>query len=83
MQHHKKLKDLCIEDFLTGGGHEHDDFNLLTVASIGNAAILEKLLKAKSDPDVGNLEGKTSLVGLPQSSTDSCFSWWNISFGLD
>ncbi|KAK3419797.1 hypothetical protein EUGRSUZ_G00560 [Eucalyptus grandis] len=61
LQHHKELKDLCIEDFFTDAGHEHDDLHLLTVASTGNAAILEKLLKAKLDPDVGNLEGKTSL----------------------
>ncbi|KAL3729577.1 hypothetical protein ACJRO7_026669 [Eucalyptus globulus] len=61
LQHHKELKDLGIEDFFTDAGHEHDDLHLLTVASTGNAAILEKFLKAKLDPDVGNLEGKTSL----------------------
>ncbi|XP_056173294.1 potassium channel AKT2/3 isoform X3 [Syzygium oleosum] len=72
LQHHKKLKDLCIEDFLTEAGHEHDDLNLLTVASTGNAAILEKLLKAKLDPDVGNLEGKTSLHIAASQGHEDC-----------
>ncbi|XP_030552766.2 potassium channel AKT2/3 [Rhodamnia argentea] len=72
LQHHKKLEDLYIEDFLTKAGHEHDGLHLLTVASTGNAAILEKLLKAKLDPDVGNLEGKTSLHIAASQGHEDC-----------
>lgn len=42
------------------------DLNLLTVASTGNAALLDKLLKAKLDPDIGDSNGRTPLV---------CFSY--------
>lgn len=47
-------------------GEEEDPnmaVNLLTVASTGNAAFLEELLKAGLDPDVGDSKGKTPLVG--------------------
>ncbi|XP_058007071.1 potassium channel AKT2/3 isoform X2 [Hevea brasiliensis] len=65
LQHHKKLKDLKIGEFLTEGGEEDGDpnmaFNLLTAASAGNAAFLEELLRAKLDPDIGDSKGRTPL----------------------
>lgn len=66
LQHHKRLKDLNIGDLLVENGEEDVDpnmaFNLLTVASTGNAAFLDELLKAKLDPDIGDSKGRTPLV---------------------
>lgn len=68
MQHHKQLKDLRIGDVLVEGGEEQDDpnmaFNLLTVASTGNAAFLDELLRARLDPDIGDSKGRTPLVSI-------------------
>ncbi|KAM6581006.1 hypothetical protein CsatA_004780 [Cannabis sativa] len=64
LQHHKKLKDLKIGELLAEGEDEGDtnmDDNLLTVASTGNAALLDELLKAKLDPDIGDANGRTPL----------------------
>ena len=48
------------------GGEEDGDLNmsinLLTVASTGNAAFLDELLKAGLDPDIGDSKGRTPLV---------------------
>lgn len=80
MQHHKKLKDLRIGDTLVEGGEEQDDpsmaFNLLTVASSGNAAFLDELLRARLDPDVGDSKGRTPLVRT------LTFSWSKLSLVL-
>lgn len=38
--------------------------NLLTVARTGNTALLDELLKAKLDPDIGDSKGRTPLVGV-------------------
>lgn len=66
MQHHKNLKDLRIGDLLVENEKEDGDpnmaFNLLTVASTGNAAFLDELLKARLDPDIGDSKGRTPLV---------------------
>lgn len=66
MQHHKKLKDLNIGDLIAESGEEDGDpnmsVNLLTVASTGNAAFLDELLKARLDPDIGDSKGRTPLV---------------------
>ncbi|PON52584.1 Voltage dependent potassium channel [Parasponia andersonii] len=65
LKHHKKLKDLKIGELLVESGEEESDpnmaDNLLTVASTGNAALLDELLKAKLDPDIGNSKGRTPL----------------------
>lgn len=73
MQHHKKLKDLKLKDLGVDKNAEEDidpntAFNLLTVAGTGNAAILDDLLKAKWDPDIGDSQGRTALVSIPYIS---------------
>ena len=69
LQHHKKLKDLRLGDLLFEGGDEDGDpnlsINLLTVASTGNAAFLNELLRAGFDPNVGDSKGRTPLVCFP------------------
>jgi len=65
MQHFKQVKDLSIKDLMVENVEEEDPnmaVNLLTVASTGNAAFLEELLRAGLDPDIGDSKGKTPLV---------------------
>lgn len=64
-QHFKQLKDLSIKDLMVENVEEDDPnmaVNLLTVASTGNAAFLEELLRAGLDPDIGDSKEKTPLV---------------------
>lgn len=60
------LKDLSIGNLAVKSGEEENDpnmeLNLLTVASTGNARLLDELLKAKLDPDIGDSKGRTPLV---------------------
>jgi hypothetical protein len=67
MQHHKKLKDLHSGDLMGEISEEEESdsnmgSNLLAVASTGNAASLDKLLKERLDPDIGDSKGRTPLV---------------------
>lgn len=68
VQHHKQQKGLSIGELLMSGTAEEDggdpnmSINLLTVASTGNAAFLDELLKARLDPDIGDSKGRTPLV---------------------
>ncbi|KAJ9158913.1 hypothetical protein P3X46_024456 [Hevea brasiliensis] len=76
LQHHKKVNDLKIGEFLVEGGEEDGDpnmaFNLLSVASTGNAAFLEELLKAKLDPDIGDSVGRTPLHIAASKGHEEC-----------
>ncbi|KAL6297522.1 hypothetical protein ACE6H2_005664 [Prunus campanulata] len=75
-QHHKKLRDLKIGEILAESGDEEGDanvaFNLLTVASKGNAALLDELLKAKLDPDIGDSKGRTPLHVAASNGHEEC-----------
>ncbi|CAN0880701.1 Potassium channel AKT2/3 [Linum grandiflorum] len=78
LQHHRKIRDLKIGDFLFDGGEEESTgdrsmaFNLLSVASTGNAAFLEELLKAKFDPDIGDAKGRTPLHIAASKGHEEC-----------
>ncbi|KAG6711354.1 hypothetical protein I3842_05G049000 [Carya illinoinensis] len=77
LQHHKKLKDLnYIDDLLVDNEKEGDDpsmaFNLLTVASTGNAAFLDELLKARLDPNIGDSKGRTPLHIAASKGHEEC-----------
>ena len=65
LQHQKRLKDLNIGDLVVENGDEDVDpnmaFNLLTVASTGNAAFFYELLKEKFEPDIGDSQGKNPI----------------------
>lgn len=62
-QHYKELNFLKFEDlFVNGRENEHHD--LLTLAATGNYAFLQELLKAGMDPNIGDSEGRTPLVGF-------------------
>lgn len=76
MQHHKKLRDLRVGEILVESGEDEGGdpkaaFNVLTAASKGDATLLDELLKAKLDPDIGDFKGRTPLVynALLASST--------------
>lgn len=75
LQHHKKLKDLRIGDLVVNKEEDEDPnlaFNLLTVASTGNAAFLDELLKAKLDPDIGDSKGRTPLHIAASKGHEEC-----------
>lgn len=78
LRHHKDMKDVRIRDLLvksTCGEEEGEPtmaFNLLTVASTGNAAFLDELLKARLDPDVGDSKGRTPLHIAASKGHEEC-----------
>lgn len=76
LKHHKNLEDLCLGDLFLEGVEEEGDpnlsINLLTVASTGNAAFLDELLKAGLDPDVGDSKGRTPLHIAATKGHEEC-----------
>ncbi|KAF8411833.1 hypothetical protein HHK36_004392 [Tetracentron sinense] len=77
LQHYRELKDLSIGDLLVKSTGEDDgdpniSINLLTVASTGNAAFLDELLKARLDPDIGDSKGRTPLHIAASEGHEEC-----------
>lgn len=58
--------------FLEAGEEDCDPINLLNVASTGNAAFLDELLKARLDPDIGDSKGKTPLHIAASKGHEEC-----------
>ncbi|MCE3216221.1 hypothetical protein HAX54_005580 [Datura stramonium] len=76
LQHHKNLKGLRLGDLLHRVGEENGDLNmyvnLLTVAITSNATFLDELLKARSDPDNGDAQGRTPLHIVASKEHEEC-----------
>ncbi|XP_065870572.1 potassium channel AKT2/3 [Euphorbia lathyris] len=72
LQHHNRHRDLKIEGEEEEGGDPSVGFNLLSVASTGNAVFLEELLKAKLDPDIGDSKGRTPLHIAASKGHEDC-----------
>ncbi|PRQ19919.1 putative potassium channel, voltage-dependent, EAG/ELK/ERG, ankyrin repeat-containing [Rosa chinensis] len=77
-QHHKKFRDLRIGEISAESGEDEAmgdpnlAFDLLTLASKGNAALLEELLKSKLDPDIGDSKGRTPLHVAASNGHEEC-----------
>ncbi|MCD7457670.1 hypothetical protein HAX54_035743 [Datura stramonium] len=65
-------------------GEENGDLNmyvnLLTVAITGNATFLDELLKAKSDPDIGDAQRRTPLHQKGMKSVSWCFLDMDVAY---
>ncbi|KAJ8641651.1 hypothetical protein MRB53_018345 [Persea americana] len=71
LQHCREVKDLRREDsFLDAGESEPKD--ILTVAASGNSTLLEELLKAGMDPDIGDSRGRTPLHIAASKGYEDC-----------
>lgn len=66
--HGMKVEDL-LGDQNTG---EHDDANVLTVAAMGNSGLLEDLLRAGKDADIGDAKGRTALHIAASKGYEDC-----------
>lgn len=87
-QHHQKLRDVRIGGILVESGEEEATgdpklaFDLLTVSSKGNAALLEELLKSKLDPDIGDSKGRTPLHVAASNGHEECV-WVLLKYGCN
>ncbi|KAL3538538.1 hypothetical protein ACH5RR_001904 [Cinchona calisaya] len=76
LKYHKNLKNLCLGDLFLEGveedGNPNLSINLLTVASTGNAALLDELLEAGLDPDIGDSKGRTALHIVAAKGHEEC-----------
>ncbi|KAG2627330.1 hypothetical protein PVAP13_3KG124349 [Panicum virgatum] len=64
LKHQVEMHGMKVEDLLgeNTGEPQGDASNVLTVAAMGNSALLEDLLRAGKDADVGDAKGRTALV---------------------
>ncbi|EES19575.1 hypothetical protein BDA96_09G154800 [Sorghum bicolor] len=62
LKHQVEMHGMEVEDLLGDNTGEHDnDANVLTAAMMGNSGLLEDLLRAGKDADVGDATGRTAL----------------------
>ncbi|RCV17597.1 hypothetical protein SETIT_3G233000v2 [Setaria italica] len=68
-----EMHGMKVEDLLAENAGEQDDANnVLTVAAMGNAGLLEDLLRAGKDADVGDAKGRTALHIAASKGYEDC-----------
>ncbi|OQU78060.1 hypothetical protein SORBI_3009G147200 [Sorghum bicolor] len=73
LKHHVEMHGINVEDLLIDNIGEHDDdANVLTVAAMGNSGLLEDLLRAGKDADVGDAKGRTALHIAASNGYEDC-----------
>lgn len=73
LKHQVEMHGMKVEDLLGDNTGEHDDdANVLTVAAMGNSGLLEDLLRAGKDADVGDAKGRTALHIAASKGYEDC-----------
>lgn len=76
LKHQTEYTNISIDDMIAENG-EHDEAtvppcNLSTVAATGNSCLLDKLLAAGMDPDIGDSRGRTPLHIAASKGYEDC-----------
>ncbi|KAG2627328.1 hypothetical protein PVAP13_3KG124349 [Panicum virgatum] len=74
LKHQVEMHGMKVEDLLgeNTGEPQGDASNVLTVAAMGNSALLEDLLRAGKDADVGDAKGRTALHIAAAKGYEDC-----------
>ncbi|PUZ65873.1 hypothetical protein GQ55_3G260500 [Panicum hallii var. hallii] len=74
LKHQVEMHGMKVEDLLGENSSEQDDDanNVLTVAAMGNSGLLEDLLRAGKDADVGDAKGRTALHIAAAKGYEDC-----------
>ncbi|KAL5662197.1 hypothetical protein ACJX0J_029322, partial [Zea mays] len=73
VKHQVEMHGMKADDSLGDNTSEHDDdANVLTVAAMGNSGLLEDLLRAGKDADVGDAMGRTALHIAASKGYEDC-----------
>ncbi|XP_002441141.1 potassium channel AKT2 [Sorghum bicolor] len=73
LKHQVEMHGMKADDLLGDNTGEHDDdANVLTVAAMGNSGLLEDLLRAGKDADVGDAKGRTALHIAASNGYEDC-----------
>ncbi|CAL5095087.1 unnamed protein product [Urochloa decumbens] len=74
LKHQVEMHGMKVEDLLgeNTGSKKDDANNVLTVAAMGNSGLLEDLLRAGKDADVGDAKGRTALHIAASKGYEDC-----------
>ncbi|CAN6350930.1 unnamed protein product [Urochloa humidicola] len=75
LKHQVEMHGMKVEELLgenTGRKQDDDANNVLTVAAMGNSGLLEDLLRAGKDADVGDAKGRTALHIAASKGYEDC-----------
>ncbi|CAN6332977.1 unnamed protein product [Urochloa humidicola] len=74
LKHQVEMHGMKVEDLLgeSTGSKQDDANNVLTVTAMGNSGLLEDLLRAGKDADVGDAKGRTALHIAASKGYEDC-----------